>query len=219
MGISKVGLGDRAETFLASCVPHLHLGNLIVHLKRFYFEIDADRIRRTIVEGLWDEPEQHGSLSRVAVPDQNYLEQGVLRLYCGSSLHWFYHLLRTSFCRRLSHMLRLHLFQLKSLADSLSDQGSFIGCGDEWDNFELINLHHAVSMTSVAHIEGVYSSGSATDDRRIAYLAGGFCTDGRWREEKLHALPKLRIFVACRKASSTSGRHCWIFLDQPLRVL
>ena len=208
MGISKVGLRDRAETFLASRVPHLHLGNLIVHLKRFYFEIDADRIWRTIAEGLRDEPEQHGCLSRVAVPDQNYLEQGVRCLYCRSSLHWFNHLLQTTFCRRLSHMLRLHLFQLKSLADSLSDQGSFIGCGDEWDNFELINLHHAVSMTSVAHIEGVHPSGSATDDGQIAHLTGGLCANGRWRKEKLHTLPELRVFVACRKASSISGRRC-----------
>ena len=164
MGISKVGLGDRAETFLASCVPNLHLGNLIVDLKRFYFEIDADRIRRPIVEGVRNEPEEYGSLSRVAVPDQNNLEQGIGRLNRGSSLLWFDHLLQTSVCRRLSHMLRLYLFQLKSLADSLSYQGSLIGCGDEWHSLKLINLHHAVSMTIVVHIKSVHSSGSATDD-------------------------------------------------------
>ena len=60
MGTLKVTGRDCFEAFLPCGIPDLKLGRLIVHHKRFYFEVDADRGHEVVSKDIVRETDQQG---------------------------------------------------------------------------------------------------------------------------------------------------------------
>ena len=61
------------EPLLASCVPNLHLNNLIVNFQCLYLEINSYSAKRILIEDVVGKPQEKRCLADSRITNQNYL--------------------------------------------------------------------------------------------------------------------------------------------------
>jgi len=65
MSISVVSLGNRSESFLAGCVPHLQFDLLLINLQTFDLKIKPYRALVGLIESILDKSHQQGSFTAI----------------------------------------------------------------------------------------------------------------------------------------------------------
>eukprot|EP00356_Strombidium_inclinatum_P009785 CAMPEP_0170481290 /NCGR_PEP_ID=MMETSP0208-20121228/1788_1 /TAXON_ID=197538 /ORGANISM="Strombidium inclinatum, Strain S3" /LENGTH=198 /DNA_ID=CAMNT_0010753963 /DNA_START=52 /DNA_END=649 /DNA_ORIENTATION=- len=77
VGSTVVACCERAEAFLAGCVPNLELNILSVHLDVLDFEVHAYGVEEVLVERIFGVPDEEATLADSTVADQQHFEEEV----------------------------------------------------------------------------------------------------------------------------------------------
>ena len=72
MGISKISLRNWPKSLLASCVPNLNFHNFLIDFECFYFEINANRLKRGCVKNVFWKTQEKWSFAHATISDEYY---------------------------------------------------------------------------------------------------------------------------------------------------